>query len=72
MRLFRRTPLFRRTLLFRETLGAGRAGRKASRAERLAAERTARAEATLVRTEQEIHDLADEVRRDLKGTSRKG
>jgi hypothetical protein len=60
MRLFRRTPR------------AGRIGRKASRAERLAAERTARAEATLVRTEQEIHDLADEVRRDLKGTSRKG
>jgi len=63
---------FGRTQLFRKTLRAGRAGRKASRAERLAAERTARAETTLVRTEQEIHDLADEVRRDLKGASRKG
>jgi hypothetical protein len=63
---------FGRTQLFRKTLRAGRAGRKASRAERLAAERTARAETTLVRTEQEIHDLADEVRRGLKGTSRKG
>jgi len=63
---------FGRTQLFRKTLRAGRAGRKASRAERLAAERTARAETTLVRTEQEIHDLADEVRRDLKGSSRKG
>jgi hypothetical protein len=72
MRLFRRTPLFRTTLLFRETLGAGRADRKASRAERLAAEQTAHAEATLVRTEQQIHDLADEVRRDLKKSSRKG
>jgi hypothetical protein len=60
MRLFRRTPR------------AGRAGRKPSRAERLAAERSARAEATLARTEQQIHDLADEVRRDLKGTPRKG
>jgi hypothetical protein len=72
MRFFGRTQLFRKTLLFRETLGAGRAGRKASRAERLAAERTAHAEATLVRTEQQIHDLADELRRDLKKSSRKG
>jgi hypothetical protein len=72
MRLFRRTQLSRKTLLSRETLGAGRAGRKPSRAERRAAERTARAEATLTRTEQQIHDLANEVRRDLKGSSRKG
>jgi len=64
--------LFRRTQLSRKTLGAGRAGRNPSRAERRAAERTARAEATLTRTEQQIHDLADEVRRDLKGASRKG
>jgi len=35
-------------------------------------QRTARAEATLVRTEQQIHYLADEVRRDLKKSSRKG
>ena len=43
-----------------------RSGAKPTRAERRAAERTARAEARLARTEQEIHHLADEVRRDLK------
>jgi hypothetical protein len=31
--------------------------------------RTAQAEATLAQTEQQIHDLADEVRRDLKGSA---
>ena len=55
MRLFRRTP--------RGT----HAGRKPTRAERRAAERTARAEASLERTERQIHDLADEVRKELKG-----
>ena len=55
MRLFRRTPR------------VARAGRKPSRAERRAAERTERAEAKLMGTEQQIHDLANEVRRDLKG-----
>jgi hypothetical protein len=53
--------------LFRRTPRAARAGRKPSRAERRAAERTAQAEAMLTRTEQQIHDLADEVRRDLRG-----
>jgi hypothetical protein len=52
--------------LFRRTPRVARAGRKPSRAERRAAERTAQAEASLTRTEQQIHDLADEVRRDLK------
>jgi hypothetical protein len=33
-----------------------------------AAERTARAEASLVKTEQKIHQIADEVRDDLKGS----
>ena len=45
------------------------ASRKPSRSERRAAERTAQAEATLAQTEQQIHDLADEVRRDLKGSA---
>ncbi len=58
MRLFRRTPR------------GGRTGRKPSRAERRAAERTAAAEARLTRTEQQIHDLANEVRRDLRGPAR--
>jgi hypothetical protein len=46
-----------------------RADRKPSRGEQRAAERTARAEATLTQTERQIHDLADEVRRDLKGSA---
>ena len=53
--------------LFRRTQRPVPAGRKPSRREQRAAERTARAEATLAQTEQQIHDLADEVRRDLKG-----
>jgi hypothetical protein len=55
--------------LFRRTPQAARGGRKPSRAERRAAERTAQAEAKLARTEQQIHDLADEVRRDLGGSA---
>ena len=53
--------------LFRRTPRAAQAARKPSRAERRAAERTERAEAKLIGTEQQIHDLANEVRRDLKG-----
>jgi hypothetical protein len=53
--------------LFRRTPRTGRAHRKPSWAERRAAERTERAEATLTQTEQQIHDLANEVRRDLRG-----
>jgi len=60
MRLFRRTRGPQRPV---------RAGRKPSRREQRAAERTARAEATLTQTEQQIHDLADEVRRDLRGSA---
>ena len=41
--------------------------RKPTWRERRAAERTARAEASLVETEQKIHQIADEVRSDLKG-----
>jgi hypothetical protein len=52
--------------LFRRTPRPERAGRKLSRGERRAAERTAQAEAKLTQTEQQIHQLADEVRRDLK------
>ena len=52
--------------LFRKTPQAAGTGRKPSRSERRAAARTARAEANLVSTEQQIHDLVDEIRRDLK------
>jgi hypothetical protein len=37
--------------------------------ERRAAERTARAEASLRETEQQIHQIAADARRDLKGSS---
>jgi hypothetical protein len=53
--------------LFRRTPRAAHARRKPSRAERRAAERTERAEAKLMGTERQIHELASEVRRGLKG-----
>ena len=52
--------------------GSRRAGRHAAGPtwrERRAAERTAKAEDSLRETEQKIHQLADEVRADLKGSS---
>jgi hypothetical protein len=55
--------------LFRRTPRVARAGRKPSWAERRAAARTERAEARLMGTERQIHDLANEVRRDLKGSA---
>jgi hypothetical protein len=58
--------------LFRRAPWAARAGRKPGLAERRAAARTARAEANLARTEQQIHELADGVRRDLRGWRRRG
>ena len=56
--------------LFRKTPRPARTGHKPTRAERRAAERTAEAETKLTQTEQLIHDLADEVRGDLKGSAR--
>jgi hypothetical protein len=55
--------------MFRRSKSAARATRKPSPRERRAAERTARAEATLVETEQKIHQIADEVRSDIKGSA---
>ena len=55
--------------LFRKTSQVAGAGRKPTRSERRAAARTARAEASLVTTEQQIHDLVNEIRRDLKGSA---
>lgn len=54
---------------FRRSRRATRAHAKPTWRERQAAQRTARAEATLRETEQKIHQLADEVRNDLKGSS---
>ena len=53
--------------LFRRPRQTARVSRKPTWRERRAAERTARAEASLVETEQKIHQIADEVRSDLKG-----
>lgn len=53
--------------LFRRTPRHASADRKPTRVERRAAERTSEAEARLERTDQQIHDLADEMRRELKG-----
>jgi len=55
--------------LFRRSRQAERASRKPTWPERRAAERTARAEANLIETEQKIHQIADEVRGDLKGSA---
>jgi hypothetical protein len=54
---------------FRRTPRPAQGGHKPSRAERRAAARTTQAEANLARTEQQIHQLADEVRHDLKGSA---
>ena len=55
--------------LFRRSKNTARTSRKPTLRERRAAERTARAEASLVETEQKIHEIADEVRGDLKGSA---
>jgi hypothetical protein len=53
--------------LFRRSKQTARTGRKPTWRERKAAERTAQAEASLVATEQKIHQIADEARSDLRG-----
>ncbi len=55
--------------LFRRSRQAARTSRKPTWRERRAAERTARAETALVETEQRIHQIADEVRSDLRGSA---
>jgi hypothetical protein len=54
---------------FSRTKRSGGATRKPTRREARAAERTAKAEAALAETEQRIHQLADQVRDDIKGTA---
>jgi hypothetical protein len=71
VQLKRRRPRKDTTMgLFRRKPRQASADRKPSRAERRAAERTAQAEASLTQTEQQIHRLADEVRRDLRSSGR--
>jgi hypothetical protein len=55
--------------LFRRPRQTARNSQKPTWRERRAAERTARAETALVATEQRIHQIADEVRSDLKGSA---
>ena len=55
--------------LFRRSKNVARPSRKPTRRERQAAERTARAEASLVETEQKIHQIADDARRDIRGSA---
>jgi hypothetical protein len=55
--------------LFRRPKQTARTNRKPTLRERRAAERTARAEASLVETEQKIHQIADDVRSDIKGSA---
>jgi hypothetical protein len=55
--------------LFRRPKHTARTNRKPTLRERRAAERTARAEASLVETEQKIHQIADDVRSDIKGSA---
>ena len=54
---------------FRRSRRTTRAHVKPTWRERQAAERTARAEASLRATEQKIHQIAADVRSDLKGSS---
>ncbi len=51
--------------LFRRRKQTARTNRKPTMRERRAAERTAKAEASLVQPEQKTHQIADEVRSDL-------
>jgi hypothetical protein len=52
--------------LFRRSKQTVRTEHKPTMRERRAAERTAKAEASLVQTEQKIHQIADDARADLK------
>jgi hypothetical protein len=54
---------------FRRTKGSAGKTRKPTLRESRAAARTAKAEAALEQTEQKIHQLADQVRDDLKGSA---
>ena len=55
--------------LFRRSKHTTRTSRKPTWRERRAAERTAQAEASLVETEQKIHQIADEVRGEIKNSA---
>jgi hypothetical protein len=55
--------------LFKRSKLTARTSRKPTWRERKAAERTAQAEASLVATEQKIHQIADDARRDIRSSS---
>ena len=54
---------------FKRTKRGARATRKPTLRETRAAQRTARAETALEETEHKIHELADQVRDELKGSA---
>ena len=54
---------------FRRTKRSDRSTRKPTLRETRAAQRTARAESALEETEHKIHELADQVRDELKGSA---
>jgi hypothetical protein len=54
--------------LFKRSKQTARTSRKLTWRERKAAERTAQAEASLVATEQKIHQIADDARRDIRSS----
>jgi hypothetical protein len=54
---------------FKRTKRSDRATRKPTLRETRAAQRTKRAESALEETEQKIHELADQVRDELKGSA---
>jgi hypothetical protein len=55
--------------LFKRSKRSGLPNAKPTWRERRAAQRTERAEAKLRDTEQQIHDIADQVRSDIKGSA---
>jgi len=54
---------------FKRSRRTERASRKPTSRERRAAERTSKADAALQQTEQKIHEIADQIRRDANGPS---
>jgi hypothetical protein len=53
----------------RRSKRSGRTSHVPTWRERRAAERTSRAETALQQTEQKIHDIADQARRDIRGSA---
>jgi hypothetical protein len=55
--------------LFKRSKRSGRTNVRPTWRERRAAQRTEKAETRLQETEQQIHDIADQIRSDMKGSA---